>query len=95
MTLEGTMKETQLYFPREERYGKRIFKGNQVHTIKEEVPGFINRWVRRGCTEVPKVEVEPDCGCTKDLEKEEEILAERRVTKKKVTKKKVTKKKSK
>lgn len=34
------------------KYGKRIFEGGKVHEITEETPGFINRWIKRGCTEV-------------------------------------------
>jgi len=44
------MKKVKLYFPREMIYGKRVFEGGKVHEISEEVPGFIDRWIKRGCT---------------------------------------------
>lgn len=53
------MKKVKLFFPREMKYGKRVFEGGKVHEISEEVPGFINKWIKRGCTEV-KEELEPE-----------------------------------
>jgi len=91
------MKEAYLYFPKQCEYEDKVFEGDTIHLIKEEVPGFINRWIRRGCVEVDKADVEQaikeeekDCGC-KDEEKEKEILAER---KKEKAKKSKTKKKT-
>ena len=74
-------KRVKLFFPREMVYGNRKFEGGQVHELTEEVPGFINRWLKRGCVEI-KDEVE---------EKEEEVV--KKATKKK-TKKKATRRKA-
>lgn len=53
------MKKVKLFFPKEMKYGDRVYRGNMVHEISEEIPGFINRWLKRGCTEV-KEEIEPE-----------------------------------
>lgn len=75
-------KKVKLFFPREMVYGNRKFEGGKVHELTEEVPGFINRWLKRGCVEV-KDEVE---------EREEEEVV-KKATKKK-TKKKATRRKA-
>lgn len=55
------MKKVKLFFPREMKYGGRVFEGGKVHEISEEVPGFITRWIKRGCTEVAYLEeAEPE-----------------------------------
>ena len=65
-------KKIKLFFPREMIYGNRKFEGGKVHEISEEVPGFINRWLKRGCVEVKE-------------EVKEEVV--KKVTKKKAKKK--------
>lgn len=52
------MKKVKLYFPREFKYGDRVFEGDKVHEIEEEVPGFITRWIKRGCVVVEEEEKE-------------------------------------
>lgn len=54
--------KVKLYFPVEHRYGDRVFEGDKVHEISEERPGFIERWLKRGCVfekEMEKELVEP------------------------------------
>jgi len=52
------MKKVKLFFPREMKYGDRVFEGGKVHEISEEKPGFINRWIMRGCIEEKEEELE-------------------------------------
>lgn len=66
------MEKVRMYFPREFKYGERIFKGDTIYEITEEVPGFIARWVRRGCV------IQSD---------EEPIVEEKKISKKKSKKK--------
>ena len=63
-------KKFKVFFPKTLEYNGRIFESGKVHDLEEEVPGFIERWIKRGCELVsddskvakkdkPKKEVSP------------------------------------
>jgi len=43
------MKKVKLFFPNTHKYGDRTFEEGTTHELNEECPGFISRWLNRGC----------------------------------------------
>ena len=66
----------KIKFHKTMEYNGRIFKSGEIYDLEEEKPGFIDRWIKRGCSvveekkEVAKVE-----------EKEENVVEEEKVEK--------------
>ena len=45
------MKKVKLLFTSTHKYNGRVFEAGKVYEIQEERPGFIDRWIKRGCVE--------------------------------------------
>jgi len=44
------MKKAKVFFPVNHNYNGRVFEQGQTYELEEECPGFIKRWLERGCT---------------------------------------------
>lgn len=44
------MEKVKVFFPENHEYNGKIFEKGQVYELEEECPGFIKRWLNRGCS---------------------------------------------
>lgn len=44
------MEKVKVFFPKNLDYNERTFEKGQVYELEEECPGFIKRWLDRGCS---------------------------------------------
>ncbi len=98
--MSKSIKKAKLFFPENKYYNGEVFEGGKVHEIEERHEGFIQRWIKRGCSliqaETPAVVEEKDIIEESEISEEEkeesEVIENVEVVEEKKTKKKTKKK---
>lgn len=89
------METVKIKFIADHNYRDRVFRAGQTYELSEECPGFINRWLIRGCILVEDapvvtetvVEEKEEVIAVPEVVEEEEKIVENKKSKKRSTKK--------